>query len=219
MNSPLLTIVTLNQKNITDFAAARNEKLATAKTDWVLFLDSDESLSLELEAEIASAIQSPSHSAYYIPRQDVFLGRVLHHGETGHAKFIRLAKKEFGKWVRPVHEVWAPVGERPASPVKIGTLTNPLIHNSHKDISSFLDKINLYSTLDAQYRYKEGIRSSIWKIAVYPIAKFKWNYLFKLGFLDGVPGLIMAMMMSFHSYLTWTKLYLLWRKNLPRTKL
>lgn len=213
MTIPNLTIITLNTPNITDFAAARNAELAKAKTPWVFFVDSDESITPGLKTEILKAIENKEYEAYYIRRLDTFMGRELRHGETGHAKFIRLARKDFGQWVRPVHEVWAPVGARRGSPVKIGVLKNPLLHHPHENISSFLDKINTYSTLEAQYRYNQRIKSSLFKIAIYPLAKFKWNYLFKLGFLDGVPGAIMAIMMSFHSYLTWTKLYLLWHKK------
>lgn len=201
-----LTVITLNNTGITDFAEARNKELDKVKTPWVLFLDSDETLSPELQAEIEGVVRSDEYDAYYIKRRDIFLGRELKYGETGNAQFIRLARKNFGKWVRPVHETW--VGEG-----RVGALKNPIIHHSHPSIASFLDKINLYSTLDAEYRFKSGVKSSLWKIAIYPIAKFKLNYLIKLGFLDGVPGLIMAMMMSFHSYLTWTKLYLLWHKK------
>lgn len=204
-----LTIITLNTPGITDFAAARNAELAKAKTPWVLFLDSDETLSPQLEAEILSITSSLSPSpydAYSIPRLDTFLGRVMRYGEPGHTRLIRLARKDFGQWVRPVHEVWQGNG-------RVGELKNPLLHHSHESISSFLDKINRYSTIEAEYRFKQGIKSSLWKIAVYPIAKFKYNYLLRQGFRDGVPGTIMTIMMSFHSYLTWTKLYLLWHKK------
>ena len=203
-----LTIITLNTPDITDFAAARNAELAKAKTDWVLFLDADETLSPELETEIASILNQESsiYSAYSIPRLDTFLGRELRHGEPGHTRLVRLARKDFGHWVRPVHEVWQGHG-------RVGQLQNPLLHRSHPTITAFLDKINRYSSLAAEYRHSQGIKSSLFKIALYPIAKFKWNYLFKLGFLDGVPGTIMAIMMSFHSYLTWTKLYMLWHKK------
>ncbi len=201
-----VTVITLNVPDITDFAAARNAELAKAKTPWVLFLDADETLSPALEREISQAIKSPQYDAYYLLRVDTFMGRALCHGETGHAKFIRLARRDFGKWVRPVHETW--VGEG-----KIGTLTHPILHAPHRSISSFLTKLDLYSTLDAQYRHEQGIKSNLFKIAIYPLAKFKLNYFLRLGFLDGVPGLIMAMMMSFHSYLTWSKLYLLWHKK------
>jgi len=207
-----ITIITLSQSNIQDFAAARNAELAKVKTEWVFYVDADEKITPALKAEILTAIESDEYDAYYIPRLDTFLGRELKHGETGHAKFIRLAKKDFGSWVRPVHEIWQGKG-------KVGTLKNPLLHTPHQSIQTFLNKINLYSTIESEYRYREGIKSSLWKIAAFPIAKFKYNYMAKLGFLDGVPGTIMGIMMSFHSYMTWTKLYLLWHKNLPRTKL
>lgn len=213
MNSISLTIITLNQPGITDFAAARNAELARAKTEWVLFVDSDEKISPALKDEITRIcnLESNIYSAYYIPRLDIFLGRELRHGETGHAKFIRLAKKDFGSWIRPVHEIWT--RRSGSSSARVGTLTNHLLHTPHESVQSFLDKINKYSTLEAEYRYKEGVRSSLFKIWFYPLAKFKYNYVLRLGFLDGVPGIIMAIMMSFHSYLTWTKLYLLQNKR------
>ncbi len=206
-----LSIITLNEPDITDFAGARNKLLAQAKTDWVLFLDSDETVSPALRDEINQAIKSNLYDAYYIKRIDTFLGRKLLHGEPGHAKFIRLARKSFGSWQRPVHEIWVRRGG--LSSTRIGTLTSPLMHTPHTSISSFLDKINLYSQLDAEYRRSLGKRSSLIQVALYPPLKFIYNYIFLLGILDGAPGMIMALMMSFHSYLTWTKLYLLWRKN------
>lgn len=208
-----LTIITLNQPNIKNFTAARNAELAKVKTKWVLFIDSDETVTKELKEEIELAIENNDYEAYYLRRIDNFLGRELRHGETGNAHFIRLAKKDFGQWTRPVHEVWSPVGAKRGLSVKIGVLKNPIMHNSHPTIASFMDKINKYSTLEAEYRFAQGIRSNMFKIAIYPFAKFKLNYFLRLGFLDGVPGTIMAIMMSFHSYLTWTKLYLLWHKK------
>ena len=207
-----LSKITLNHEHITDFAQARNDELAKVTSDWVLFVDADEVVTPALEKEIAAAIKSDHFDAYFIPRLDTFLGKDLRHGETGGAKFIRLARRDFGKWERPVHEVWVGKG-------KVGSLTNPLLHTPHPTIAIFLDKINRYSTIEAEYRFKEGKHSSLFRIALYPIGKFKYNYIWRLGFLDGVPGTIMAIMMSFHSYLTWTKLYLLWHKNLPASKI
>ncbi len=201
-----LGIITLEEPNIQDFAKARNSALKKSTADWIFFVDDDEVVTPELAREIKFALNSHDFDAYLIPRRDTFLGRELKHGETGNAKFIRLAKKDFGKWVRPVHEVWTGKG-------RVGELKNPLLHTPHQSISTFLTKIDNYSSIEAKYRYSKGKKSSLFKIFVYPLGKFKYNYFFKLGFLDGVPGLIMAIMMSFHSYLTWTKLYLLWQKR------
>ena len=209
-----LTILTLNEPNVSDFAAARNTLLKTAKTDWVFFLDTDEVMTPELKTEITNIcnLSSNIYSAYSVRRLDTFLGRELTHGEAGHTRLVRLARRTWGKWERPVHEKWVGLPAEARS-AKVGELKNPLLHTPHSSISSFLAKIDRYSTLDAQYRYEQGAKSSLFKIFFYPLAKFKLNYLLRLGLLDGVPGLIHAMMMSFHSYLTWSKLYLLWHKH------
>lgn len=201
-----LARLTISEPVITDFAELRNQKLAAVKADWVLFLDKDERLSPALEREIDAAIKNPRYAAYYLKRRDTFLGRELRHGEPGRAKFIRLARRDFGHWERPVHEVWVGTG-------RVGTLKHPLLHSPHPSVADFLHKIDYYSSLESHYRYNLGQSSSLFKILVYPPAKFLLNYIFYLGFLDGTPGIIMAFMMSFHSYLTWTKLYLLWHKK------
>lgn len=207
-----LTIITLDEPHITDFAAKRNELLHKVTTDWVLFLDKDEQISQGLEEEIRKVILTHKHDAYYISRRDIFLGHELKFGETGYAKFIRLGRRSYGKWVRPVHELWEGRGNPAQRTDHVGTLLNPLIHKSHSSITSFLSKINYYSDLESVYRFQIGRRATLFHVFIYPLAKFKLNYLFRLGFLDGVPGLIHALMMSFHSYLTWSKLYLLCKK-------
>lgn len=209
MQIPNLTILTLNTPEIQDFSYERNKLLEGVSTDWVLFVDSDEDVTPALKKEIKNVIESPKssyYSAYYIRRLDKFLGKRLNHGETGNASFVRLAKRDWGSWQGAVHEKWVGKG-------LVGTLKNPLLHTPHPTLSSFVTKINIYSSLAAKERYDHGIRSSFVHIALYPAAKFVCNYLLKLGFLDGVPGLIHAIMMSWHSYMTHTKNYLLWHQK------
>ncbi len=185
-----------------DFAAQRNFGLGKAKGEWVLFVDSDEVVSKELANDIKRVISEKRQviSGYFIKRKDYFLGKWLTHGETVNVKLLRLAKKDAGKWNRPVHEVWDVQGP-------IGELTYPLLHYPHPNVAQFLDEMNRYSTLNASYLYKQGIRAFWWDIIAYPAAKFFVNYIWRLGFLDGTAGAIMALMMSFHSFLTRAKLW------------
>lgn len=209
MQIPNLTILTLNTPDIKDFSAERNKLLSNVNTDWVLFVDSDEVVTSDLEKEIKVQITKPTstyYSAYRIRRLDNFLGTILRHGETGNASFVRLAKRDWGSWHGVVHEKWVGKG-------LVGTLKFPLIHTPHPSISSFVEKINNYSSLAASERYHAGISSSLFHIAFYPVAKFILNYVFRLGMLDGVPGIIHAIMMSWHSFQTHTKNYLLWQKH------
>ncbi len=188
-----------------DFAAQRNFALSKAKGEWVLFVDSDEVVSDALAEEIRRAIENPDNReilGYYLSRRDALWGRELRYGETAHIRLLRLAKRKAGVWIRPVHEIWDVKG-----PTK--TLAQPLVHFPHQDVAQFIKEIDRYSSLNARLLHAQGVRSSIVQIIGYPLAKFFFNYFLRLGFLDGVPGALVAFMMSFHSFLTRSKLYLL----------
>lgn len=182
-----------------NFAAQRNFALKQAHTDWVLFVDSDEIISPALTREIRAAINRPKFSAYRLQRVDKFLGKILRFGETGHIKLVRLARRTAGRWVRPVHETWQVKGP-------IGQLHLPLLHQPHPTLTEFLTEINRYTTIEANYRHHLGQRFGLWQALTYPPGKFCLNYFVKLGILDGFPGLIMAIMMSWHSLLVRLKL-------------
>lgn len=191
-----------------DFAQQRNFALSLSKGEWVFFIDADERVSPTLRAEIQSTVnrQSSTVNGFYLKREDKIWGRVLRHGETVNVRLLRLAKKGTGEWKKPVHEVWEIRGE-------IGTLASSLLHLPHQTISEFLEEINFYSTIRAQELYHENRRTNLLEILIYPTAKFFKNYVWSLGFLDGMAGFIVALLMSFHSFLVRSKLYLLWKQE------
>jgi glycosyltransferase involved in cell wall biosynthesis len=195
-----------------DFAAQRNFGLQKAKGEWVLFVDSDEVVSTKLQKEIVEAEKSQRFSGYYLKRHDYLFGKALLHGETGRVRLLRLAQKSKGIWIRPIHEVWNVKGST-------GELQHPLYHFPHPDVAQFLTDINTYSTLNAKYLFDTHVRTSFVEIFLYPKAKFFVNYIWFGGFLDGTAGIVLALMMSFHSFLTRAKLYQLQQreKNLRRS--
>ncbi|MBI2029105.1 glycosyltransferase family 2 protein [Candidatus Gottesmanbacteria bacterium] len=186
-----------------NFSDQRNFGLRKAKNNWVLFVDSDEIITFSLAKEITSKINNSSNDAYYIKRIDYFFGKRMNWGEFLNKKFIRLIKKNKGKWVRPVHEYWFTKG-------KVGILNNHIKHYSHSSISVLINKINYYSGINANYLYYQKERGSMFEVFFYPSIKFIHNYILKLGFLDGFYGLIFSMFMSLHSFLSRLKLYFLW---------
>jgi glycosyltransferase involved in cell wall biosynthesis len=190
-----------------DFAAQRNFALEKVKGDWVVFIDADERVSDALKTEIQQVITSlrNRYAGYYVRRSDVLFGKVLTHGETAGSKFTRLGRKSAGLWQGTVHEVWKLQGH-------IGMLTEPLMHFPHPSVREFLAEVNFYTDLRARELYSHKIKSSWWSILLFTKGKFFRNYLLKLGVLDGIPGLISAIMMSFHSFLVRSKLWLLWHK-------
>ena len=159
-----LQIITLDRSNITDFAKERNLLLKKSKSDWILFLDSDEKMSKELEKEILDLKQG-SYSGFYIKRRIIFLGK-----ETGEDQVLRLAKKGSGNWIRKVHETWKIKG-------KVRTLKNYIIHTTATNVYDYIEKINSYSSIHAVENLKEGKRVSLFKVIFYPKIKFVQNIL------------------------------------------
>jgi hypothetical protein len=91
-------------------------------------------------------------------------------------------------------------------------LKNPLIHQSATSVGNFADKLNFYTTANAQYLFDTKTPVSWWHIIEYPVGKFVNNYIVKQGFRDGIEGFLHAVLMSFHSFLTRSKLWLLSHK-------
>lgn len=183
-----------------DFSQQRNFAIGKAAGEWVLFIDSDEIISEELKQEIKENIAKEEFDGFVFKRDDYFQGRWLKHGETVSVKLVRLGRKGIGKWRGKVHEVWD-IG-------KTGEMKNAIQHFPHPTIKEFLAEINKYSSDVAQSWIEEGRLIGYRDIFIYPLGKFLDNYFIKLGILDGMPGLILAFMMSFHSFLARGKAYL-----------
>lgn len=193
-----------------DFSSQRNFGLSKAKNDWVLFVDSDEIISDALAYEISNAVELKDRDlsdfdGFYIKRVDSIWGKKLNHGETENAWFLRLAKKTKGQWKGKVHEKWVIRG-------RIGNLKNSIVHYPHQSLTEFLHDINFYTTLRSQELYEAKVKANMISVIIYPLGKFIVNYFIKRGFLDGVAGLIHALLMSLHSFLVRGKLWLMWNK-------
>lgn len=186
-----------------DFASQRNFGLQKAEGKWVLFIDADEQVSSILGSEIIQAVNNPElkYAGFLLKRQDNLWGKRLKHGEFGTISLLRLAKKEAGKWKRAVHEYWDIKGD-------IGRITSPLLHYPHQTLNEFIADINWHSSLHSEANLKEGKKSNIFKIHFYPKLKFLNNWIIKGGLLDGTEGFVAALMMSFHSFLAWSKLWI-----------
>lgn len=184
-----------------DFAAQRNFAIEQAKNSWVFFVDADEVVTKELADEVMLKIKRVEFKGFRVKRLDYLWGQRIIHGDIARFNYVRLGKRGAGKWRRRVDEVWEIEGN-------VGQLTNPLLHYPHQTVSEFLEEINFKSTLNARQFYAEGERTTLidW---FKPLATFFRSWIFKRGFLDGMLGFNVALLMSFHSFLVRSKLYLL----------
>ena len=182
--------------------------------DWILLLDADEVLTPELAEEIRKAIQDPFHDGYFIALRMHFLGRVLHHGNAsfyklsllrrGKGRFeCRLKSQDVSMCDMEVHEHVVVDG-------RTAKFQNPLVHHNVNSLSRYILKHDEYSNWEAQAwlagenglqdlppslfgsqaQRRRWLKINCLNVPGSPLLFFLYKYFFRLGFLDGVPGLI-----------------------------
>ncbi len=190
------------------FAAQKNSAIAHTTGDWILSLDADEEVSPELALEIQSLLDGePAFGAYRIPRLNHFLGEPLRHGGYWPDPKLRLFRRGGARFAeRPVHETMQADGPT-------GRLQGQLIHRCYPTLSEYIEHMNRYSSIAAEALAAQGrVGGSwlwlTWNALLNPAATFLYNYVFRLGFLDGRAGLLQHVNHSF--YIHW-KFVKAWR--------
>jgi glycosyltransferase involved in cell wall biosynthesis len=178
-----------------------------AAHDWVLCIDADERVSERLGESIREALEAPAAPVYRMARRNRFLGRWLSHGEGYPDWSPRLFDRRAARWSDD------PVHEKVLFTATPGTLAGDLLHESAETLASYLEKQNRYTTLAAEQLYANGRRASILELVVSPTARFIKFYLLRLGFLDGIPGLVHIAIGCMNSYTKYAKLIELQRSR------
>ena len=171
------------------YGIQKQRALSCAKHDWVLNIDADEVIDVGLKHEILDAIDSDLADAYRIPIRMIFYGKQLQYSASP-TRHIRLFKRLGAKFSSDtVHEkVIMPEGAR------IEQLKLPILHQSYRDITHAMFKINRYSSYSARERLKRKQRGSLFKTFFATNWMFFRCFVLQRGFMDGQEGLIMAIL-------------------------
>ena len=181
----------------------KNCALGYASNEWVLCLDADERVSPELKEEINNQLSVHAHGfdGYFFPRHSYYLGRWINHGGWYPDYKLRLFKKSKGQWG----------GKDPHDKVILdGTskhLKGDLLHFVYKDLSHQLQTVDNFSTISASVLEYEGKKFSLLKLLFRSPFRFFEMYVIKRGFMDGLPGFIIAVASSFYVFLKYAKLW------------
>ena len=169
------------------FRSQKQFAVEQARNDWILALDADESVSEALRAEILAeqAAGFPQATGYRFPRCDFYHGRFLRHGNAYPHHVLRLFNRTQAGWhgEREIHER---VQNRGAT----ARLHGDLLHAPYRSYGHELDKLRGYARMMAEHRHATGSKASAMKLLASPCALFLRGYVLRLGFLDGLPGLI-----------------------------
>jgi len=181
------------------YARQKQAAVDLAADPWVFILDADERFTPELKAEIINAIEENRHDGFYVPRKNFFMGRWIRHGGWSPDYTLRLFRKNAGRVEdREVHEKVVVNGS-------VSYLKNPLVHYTYNSVSDYLKRLDSYSTLAAKELKKTGVTPNALDFLIRPPFTFIKMFFFRLGFLDGRYGLVLAVLYSYYTFLKYAK--------------
>ena len=192
----------LFQREWTGYVDQKNFALSKADGDWVLSLDADEVVSSDLREEIKLLIDgAPEKDGYVIPRLSYYQNRWIRHSGFYPDRQLRLFKRLQSHWIG------GRVHERAEVQGSIGELRNNILHYPYKgSIVGQLRTLNNFTTLQAEDLFEKGKRYHLSLLLSRPFFKFLEVYFFKLGFLDGLAGFIIAITFSYSMFIRYVKL-------------
>lgn len=169
---------------------------------WVLFLDADEEIPGDLAQEIQRVVNDNGDGAdgFIVYRRTHYLGRWIRHGGWYPDCEIRLYRRDKGRWEGGLFAKVVVHG-------KVGSLTHPYLHYPYRDISEQIQRADRYSKTAAEELFQEGQRCSLLDLLFRPVFRFVKEYLFKSGFRDGVPGLVIIATTMFYVFMKYAKLW------------
>ena len=181
----------------------KQKQSALEKTSyrWVLLLDADEALSLQLQQEIQQLLKStPSCAGYELPRQEQIFWRMASTRSRLNG-FLRLFDKTRGR----VSEMAIHASPKVDGPV--GRLAAPFYHYGETDIHVKVDKINSYSTGLVEEKRGSGVTDHPLTMIWYPPLFFLRLFILKRNFLNGWAGFIASGVGAFYVFLKYAKLF------------
>jgi glycosyltransferase involved in cell wall biosynthesis len=199
--------------------------------DWILLLDADEALTPALADEIRQAVEDRDINGYYISLQLKFLGRTLRHGDASFWKLslFRRGKGRYECRLKDQDSSMADmeIHEHVVVDGPTATLKNPIIHHNVESLSRYIQKHDEYSNWEArvllqaeessrelqpalfgtQAQRRRWLKKHLYGLPGSPFLLFVYRYFFRLGFLDGTPGLIYCGFQAVQMFHTKAKIY------------
>jgi glycosyltransferase involved in cell wall biosynthesis len=172
--------------------------------DWILWIDADERVTPELQKsidELRSRNESELPSGFRIARKTWYAGRWIRHGGWYPDYQMRLYRKTDSYWDGVAPHQTARVDGR------VEILNGELLHYTKRDLSEHHRVTNNYATLAAEHLAEKGTVVGAGKIFFSSVSAFVRTYIFKQGFRDGVPGLIIAMFTAYGVFLKYAKVW------------
>jgi len=189
------------QLNTTNMAEKYQYAQDRCSLPWVLFIDADEWLTAEIRAEMEQVVAHGSAcDGYLVKRRNVYLGREIRFGGWYPDHEIRLYRKVKGRWEGGIHAKVHVDGT-------VGELKGHYMHTPYADIAHQIRTVDRYSGAFAGDLASSGRSFHLVNLIGRPLWRFVRDYILKLGFLDGVPGLIIVASTMYYVFMKHARLW------------
>lgn len=192
------------QREYIHSASQKNWTIPQASYGWVFLLDADERVTPELQEEIQQLLKSDNlndYDAYWINRQNHFMGQKINYSGWQGDAVIRLFRREVGKYEdKNVHAEIIQKG------IKVGHLKHKLDHYTFRDSTHFLQKMHRYAKWSARDYLAKTPKVGLYHLLVKPLFRIFKHFILQKGFLDGKVGFIISSMMAWGVFLRYVKI-------------
>jgi glycosyltransferase involved in cell wall biosynthesis len=190
-----------NNNALQSFAEKRNFGLKKAKNKWVIYVDVDERVSPELQKNIEEVVEKKesNYAAYRIQRKNFYFGN---HEWPFIEKLERVFEKDkLKEWYGELHETAKVEGQ-------IGDIDGFLLHYTHRDLTSMVEKTITWSQTETQLRINANHpQMTWWRFPRVMTTAFLNSYIKQKGYKAGTAGLVESIYQSFSIFITYARLW------------
>jgi glycosyltransferase involved in cell wall biosynthesis len=185
------------------FGELRQAGIEHTEQPWIFSLDSDERCTPEARDEILRIVADPtSADAYLVPRRNLLLGREIRHSgwypDYRQPQLFRRGCMTYAD-TDEVHEGWVLKGS-------LGRMRNPIVQIPYRTLAEAIGKMNRYTSLGVAKQERLGTKASYTRAFLRASWAFFKAFFLQRGFLDGGPGLVIAVLRFENSFYKHAKL-------------
>ncbi len=183
---------------------ARNFAIAKANSDWVLVLDADEEIGIELCNKLKEISSQNDVDYVRIARKNIIFNKWIKHSFWWPDYNIRFFRKNHVVWDDAIHGI----------PITSGVGTDlqttedfSIIHHEYQTVEQFIDRLNRYTTIQAKNLTYSG-KHFLWRdLIIKPTQEFCRRYFSEEGYKDGIHGLALSLLQAFSEVVLYCKLW------------
>lgn len=170
------------------YSASKNFLNEQTTCEYIFSIDADEALDPEMQRELVRLKQEGLTGAYSVNRITNYCGKWIRHSGWFPDMKVRIFPKGKAIWTGDLVHEELELKEG----IEVKQLGGLLEHYSYYDFRQHRERADKYSALTAKKYAEQGKRCGPLKPLLSGVGRFVSMYFFKLGFLDGRMGFMIA---------------------------